>query len=221
MNAYNADISQLGIMKTKTVDSEIHVFNEKFLHYTEQDFFDSWLTAIKLARLEMFARRVPIIIDRYGSATYKRVMPYSPIIPTGIFYTIAIDETDRISRDIRIFYHTPLKAFKCSKAGVYTINVMWHIDIPEPNLMNFVELHLYKNGAAYKMLDRQPMKATLPMVGDAMHKEVTLQGSKDIDLLPDDWFDIRIRHDKAAGFGVDELHGGYIDIDYNNDWSNT
>ena len=208
-------------MKTKRVGDELFVFDEEFLNYEEQEFYSHLLTALRLARVEMFARRVPVIVNRYGSATYKRTLPYSPAIPTGVFFALEINETERISRDVAIFYHSPLKAFKASLPGVYSINVVWHIDIPEPNLMTHVVLWVYKNGLPWRLLDDQPMVALIPLGTNAFHIEATLQGTADIDLLPEDYFDIRLMHDKAAGFGIAEHHGGHIDIDYNHNWSNT
>ena len=57
------------------------------------------------------------------------------------------------------------------------------------------------------------------MTSNVYHLEANLQGSKDIDLTPDDIFTVQLIHDKAAGFGAGETHTGYIDIDFYNKWS--
>ncbi len=156
---------------------------------------------------------------RKGSATFVKSSAYNPIIPTGTSYPLEFDSEDRKSLDITIYRHLPGKGFSVSLPGIYMINVEWHIDIPTPGAMTFVELDLYKNDIIYKRIGREAILSAATMTSNVYHLEANLQGSKDIDLTSDDIFTVQLIHDKATGFGAGETHTGYIDIDFSHKWS--
>ena len=164
------------------------------------------------------------LIDRtrHGSTTFVKSSVYNPVILNNTSTPIEFDSEERKSLDISIYRHLPGKGFSVSFPGIYTINVEWHVDIPKPGAMTFVQLDLYKNGVIYKRIGREAILSVLSaeaMTLNVYHLEANLQGSKDIDLTPDDIFTIQLTHDKAAGFGPSETHTGYIDIDFYNKWS--
>ena len=179
---------------------------------------DSWLFGL-LPVLNFKSHKKLIDRTRHGSTTFVKSSVYNPVILNNTSTPIEFDSEERKSLDISIYRHLPGKGFSVSFPGIYTINVEWHVDIPTPGAMTFVQLDLYKNGVIYKRIGREAILSAAAMTSNVYHLEANLQGSKDIDLTPDDIFTIQLTHDKAAGFGPSETHTGYIDIDFYNKWS--
>lgn len=156
--------------------------------------------------------------ERFGSATFVKTDAYSPLIPASVPYAIEFDVIFRQSNDIIIKRRHTGNGFVIGYNGIYQISAEWFISIPFPEDMNFVALDIYKNGSFYRQLDRKPMKGAILLGGNAMHKEMSLQGTQTIDLTISDYIEIRLTHDKAGGFGANESHGGTLNIDYLHNW---
>ena len=201
-------IEHLGILKAKLDGGETNTFCESTINLTEID-----VELIGRARLlTMLAHRVEINRERAGSATFAKVDAYSPVIPASTPVALEFDVEVRGSRDVKIYRHPNGKAFKCGLAGTYNISTFWYVEIPSPEAMTYVELQLYKNGVFDCVLGGEPIAAYATLGSNAYHKMAYLQGSKLVDLVPTDRIEIRLKHDKAVGFGMAESHGGYVDI---------
>lgn len=151
---------------------------------------------------------------RTGKATFARTQIYSPTVSPGIAFAVDLNEPERISNDIKIVKHHSSNAFRVHLKGEYSISAEWMISLSSPALytVQLLEFFLFKNGAIYKRLDTKPMFVWMTAEMNYYFPVMSVQGTKEIDLTPDDLFDIRIKHDGSIPLDQNVFHSGYIDI---------
>lgn len=154
------------------------------------------------------------ISARIGRTTFVKTAPYTPTVPPNIAFAVEFDVIERPSTDVKIWRHHIGNSFRVHAKGAYQISTEWYVSISSPalTLVQTLELMLYKNGVAYKRLDLKPMFVWISISANYYLPVMSLQGTKEIDLSPDDLFDIRIRHDGGIPFDATVTQNGYLDI---------
>lgn len=151
----------------------------------------------------------------YGIERYKTTDPYSPAVAPGSFVTMNYNTQVIKSKDLFIYADTTGK-FYPKKKGTWQITATL---LATPNSAVTLawtshELHLYKNGAFYSILDANTLVTTFGIVQNYYDNYDMLQGTDVIHFDTNDYFEIKYSFSGAAPMGVGDTLGGYLTIEY-------
>jgi hypothetical protein len=210
--------------KSKTLSRKQNAYYENSLSSIVSVQTDLQAATSKKYKHELIKRKRKIILPLvYGVERYKMGDNYAPSPTSGNFKELYYVTNTIKSNDAFILRNG--SKFYPTRKGIWSVSATCLVTPNSAAALAWSshELHLYKNGVFYSILDANTLVTTFGIVQNYYDIFDQLQGTDILEINPNDYFEIKYAYTSttATNMGVTDYFSGYINIQYLTNQSET